>query len=89
MENGDHGSKVATGDEEDCEGKPAEECSLDGVGLERKLSRVLGDAIKYRVQLCQQTRNQGWVARKLPRQGFIDVGLSARSDDEIRQGSTR
>jgi hypothetical protein len=77
LQDGDDCSKIAAVDEEDSEGKLAEQRSPDWVGFDWKLPRILRDALKDGVQLGEEARNQGWVSRVIPRQCFVNVELRA------------
>jgi hypothetical protein len=56
-ENRDDSREIATVDEKDGERELAEQRALDWIGLEWKLSWILGDAIKDGVQLGEEARD--------------------------------
>ena len=86
MEDGDNRSEIAFDDEEDGEGKLAEQGPLNWIGLDRELHGILRDAVKYPVQFGEETRDQGRIVRVVPRQRVIDVELRTWLNDEAGHG---
>jgi hypothetical protein len=86
MEDGDNRSEIAFDDEEDGEGKLAEQGPLNWIGLDRKLPGILRDAPKDRIQFGEETRDKGRIARVVPRQRVIDVELRTWLHDEAGHG---
>ncbi len=79
---GDDGDKLAAVDEEHGERELTQQCASDGIMLDWKLSGILRDAIKDRVQFSEKARDQGWIARVIPCQRVIDVELRAWLNNE-------
>jgi hypothetical protein len=82
MENRDNRGGFSTDNEEHAERELAEQRALNGFADQRKLSRILRDALEHDVQLPDEALNEGGIARAIPLQGLIDVGLRARADDD-------
>jgi hypothetical protein len=82
VEDSNNRSEIAFDDEEDGEGKLAEEGPLNWVGFDRKLCGILRDAVKDRIQFGEETRDQGRIARVVPRQRIINVELCTWLNDE-------
>lgn len=66
VEDSDNRSESAFDDEEDGEGKLAEQGSLNWVGRDRKLCGTPRDAVKDGIQFGEETRDQGRIARVVP-----------------------
>ena len=86
MEDSNDRSEIAFDKEEDGEGKLAEQGALNWIGLNRKLCGILRDAVKDRVQFSEEARDQGRIARVVPRQRVIDVELRTWLNNEAGHG---
>jgi hypothetical protein len=86
VEDGDNRSEIASDDEEDGEGKLAEQGPLNWVGFDRKLCGIPRDAVEDGIQFGEETRDQSRIARVVPRQRVINVELRAWLNDEAGHG---
>lgn len=82
MEDSDNRGVIAFDDEEDGEGKLAQQGPLNWIGFDRKLCWILRDSVKDRIKFGEEARDQGRIARVVPGQRIIDVELRTWLNDE-------